>query len=127
MKKFTFLVVDDEPEIVDFIVDLLNDNFECDIFKASNGLEGLEISNKNKLDLIFADFRMPVMNGGEMVKTIREKSAINSKIPILLVSAYLEEAKDSLKIIENVLFIDKPIQVDSLLRNIKMALSTKVN
>lgn len=58
-----------------------------ELFVAYNGQEGYESYIKNKPDLIITDISMPIMNGIEMIKKIREN---DSKTPIIITSAFNE-------------------------------------
>ncbi len=57
------------------------------VMVARSGREGLEIFQKDKIDLIVVDYVMPQMNGGEVV---REVKRVNPKLPIILVSGYTD-------------------------------------
>lgn len=64
------------------------DKWGCQASVVDNGIDGLKLLEKNQFDLLIMDLRMPVLNGFEISKKIREhhNSAINS-IPILAISA----------------------------------------
>lgn len=72
MKKI--LVVEDERSIRDFIVvNLAYSGYK--IYEASNGVEALEIYDKNSdIDIVLCDIMMPKMNGIELCKILRERS-----------------------------------------------------
>ena len=83
-KKPLLLIVEDEPDVQTFLSGNLSSKYK--IIKASNGIEGLEMSNKNNPDLIISDILMPQMDGVKMCKEL--KSDINtSHIPIILLTA----------------------------------------
>lgn len=54
---------------------------------AGSGREGLEAFRNQKADLIIVDYRMPQMNGAEVVKEIKRE---NPKLPVILLSGYTE-------------------------------------
>ncbi len=56
------------------------------ITTASHGQEGLECFSQHKFDLVITDYKMPKMNGIELIASIRE----SSKVPIILISGYAE-------------------------------------
>lgn len=69
------LVVEDEEKIVEFIESyLLNSGYE--VYKASTGLEGLEIFKRQKIDLILLDLMLPDISGEEVCKEIRKNSGV---------------------------------------------------
>lgn len=69
---YRLLIVDDEPVIVNGLVQLFQDNseFELDIRKAFSSSEALEIAKKTKLDILVSDIRMPQKNGLQLVDEI---------------------------------------------------------
>jgi CheY-like chemotaxis protein len=88
MKKI--LVVDDEESILFLYKEELEEEgymVEC----AKNGEEALEKLPVFKPDLISLDIKMPVMDGIEALKRIREKER---QLPIILCSAYGEYKQD---------------------------------
>jgi len=78
------LVVDDEEAIrLLYQQELIEEGYE--VFLAANALEALEIVDKEPIDLVILDIKMPGMNGIEaMQKMVGKKS----KIPIIINSAY---------------------------------------
>lgn len=72
MDSVKILVVDDEPDILEFLEYNLNKE-GYQVFTASNGEEGLELAEKEKPDLIILDIMMPKMDGVEVCRTLRSK------------------------------------------------------
>ncbi len=83
---YRILVTDDEKGIRDSVSDYLKSE-GMSVATASNGQEAVEMVGNEAFDLIILDVLMPVMNGLEACKLIREKS----NVPILFLSAYGEE------------------------------------
>ncbi len=80
------LVVDDDKEIVKSIeIYLRQENYE--IFKAYDGIEALEVIDKNEINLVILDIMMPNLDGISTVNKIREKL----NIPVILLSAKSED------------------------------------
>jgi two-component system response regulator YesN len=69
---YRLLIVDDEPVIVNGLVQLFqaNQDFELDICKAYSSSEALEIAKKTKLDILISDIRMPQKNGLQLVDEV---------------------------------------------------------
>ena len=81
------LVCDDDKEIVEAI-DIYLKQEGINVFKAYNGLEALEIIQKNEIHAAIIDIMMPVMDGIQCTMKIREQSSI----PIIILSAKSEDA-----------------------------------
>ncbi|MCI8742862.1 MAG: response regulator transcription factor [Lachnospiraceae bacterium] len=82
MAETSILVVDDEQEIADLVeIYLVSDGYK--VFKASNAQEGLDILEKEDIQMVLLDIMMPGMSGLEMCKKIRE----TNNIPIIMLSA----------------------------------------
>ncbi len=80
------LVCDDDKEILDAIkIYLENEGYH--VLKAYNGLEALEIIEKNDIHLIIMDIMMPQMDGLRATMKIRE----NKSIPVIMLSAKSED------------------------------------
>ena len=82
MCKYTVLVVDDEKEIIDAI-EIYLQNEDIRILKAYDGLEALEILEKEEVHLVIIDVMMPKMDGMRATMKIRE----DRNIPIIILSA----------------------------------------
>ncbi len=77
------LLVDDNLINQEIIVGLL-ENSKIEIDLASNGKEALALFDKGRYDLILMDIQMPIMDGYEAAKIIRQK---DKKIPIIALTA----------------------------------------
>ena len=86
MNLYNVLIVEDEKEICDGIEIYLK-NQGYNVFKASNGIKGLEIIEKETLHLAIVDIMMPVMDGITMVMKLRE----NHEFPVIMLTAKSEE------------------------------------
>lgn len=86
MEKGTILIVDDEKEIRD-LVDIYLKSDGYNTIKACDGLEAIEILEKNEVDLIILDVMMPNLNGIETCLKIREMR----EMPIIMLSAKSED------------------------------------
>jgi len=90
-------------------------------FEAQNGKEAIEILQREELDVILMDIEMPVMNGLETTKYIREKLFSPKKnVPIIALTAYNPDLffKDYKEAGFDLLLV-KPYNIDSLKRNIE--------
>lgn len=83
------LIVDDEAGIRSSIRDYLALRMECVVFEATNGYEALAIFQKDPIDLLLLDMRMPGISGTDVIKKAREQS---KDVPIIVISAWEGEA-----------------------------------
>ncbi len=76
------LIIEDEPGIVEFIQ--MGLNYEgFDSSSVNNGLEGVELALTNTPDIILLDMMLPLLNGIEVCRKVREVSAV----PIIFLTA----------------------------------------
>lgn len=78
------LVVEDNTELREFLKNILSENYK--VWEATNGKEGLQLAQQHMPDFIISDIMMPVMDGLDMVKAIKEDRN-TCHIPIILLSA----------------------------------------
>ncbi len=83
VKELTLLCVEDNKTSQLIYEASLEDKVKRIIF-ADDGAQGYEKFQTNDVDIIFSDYDMPILNGLEMIKKIREE---NKEIPIVLISA----------------------------------------
>ncbi|WP_026889800.1 response regulator transcription factor [Clostridium beijerinckii] len=86
MNFYNVLIVEDEKEICDGIEIYLK-NQGYNVYRASNGIEGLEIIENQTLHLAIVDIMMPKMDGITMVMKLRE----NYDFPVIMLTAKSEE------------------------------------
>lgn len=116
------LIVDDEEFILKYLEITLLKYFDCKIIKASDGDEALQLCNAMEFDLIITDQRMPKMCGSEFILELKNKEGSNSQIPILFLSAFIMEAKQTIKDIENIFFFEKPVPSEEIVKYVKRTL-----
>lgn len=82
--NYTVLVVEDDPKLRTTVMDYLSTN-GYNVIPAEDGLKAIEAfeENKSKLDIILLDGMLPMLDGLEVLKKIRE----NSNIPVIMISA----------------------------------------
>jgi two-component system response regulator (stage 0 sporulation protein F) len=81
---YKILVVDDTSVIREFLKEVLTDmGFEVEL--AENGQIGYDMLLAGNYTLIFSDVHMPVMNGEEMVRKIKQ---LKPEIPIIMTDSY---------------------------------------
>jgi CheY-like chemotaxis protein len=68
--KPSILIVDDEFGLAEMLRDVMRDS-GYDVSLAMNGLQALETLDEKRVDLVLTDIMMPVMDGAELVATMR--------------------------------------------------------
>ena len=111
MKDYNILVIDDEAAQRDVLTGYLKKK-GYKIFSASSGQEGIEITKNNPVDIILSDFKMPDLNGIEVLELIKE---INPEISFVIVTAYgtVENAVKAMRL-GAFDYISKPVDLDEL-------------
>ncbi|MGB0933383.1 MAG: response regulator transcription factor [Lishizhenia sp.] len=85
MTKEKIVLVDDEPDILQFLsYNLEKANYE--VYTATNGAEGVALVKKINPDLVILDVMMPTMDGMEACKNIREQKEITQPVVAFLTS-----------------------------------------
>jgi DNA-binding NtrC family response regulator len=94
-KGYKLLIVDDEIEYQNVMSFILSDE-GYNIATCSNGVEALEYIENNIVHLVLTDLKMPVMDGVELIKRIKEKY---ESIDVIVMTAFgsIESAVDSIK------------------------------
>lgn len=115
------LVVEDEEFNRIYFEELLN-QMHCNVLVAHNGLEAIDICQKNdKIDLVLMDIKMPLMDGYEATKEIKK---IRPNLPIIAQTAFALLG-DKNKSLENGCddYIAKPVKKDVLIQLIRKYLA----
>jgi DNA-binding response OmpR family regulator len=82
----TILIIDDQPEIRELLsLYLEKDGFQ--IIEAGDGQQAIEIIERQQIDLVLVDLMMPIIDGYQFIKIVRETLAI----PIIIISAKNED------------------------------------
>jgi len=84
------LIVDDSPAYRKVLSHHIS-SLDMDVIEAEDGLEGLDIARKQKIDLIISDLNMPNMNGIELCQKLKSNPTTKS-IPIIIHSGFDSES-----------------------------------
>ena len=118
--RLRFLVIDDNAHMRRIVRQLLHGFGSREIFEAEDGAAGLEAFGHHSPDIIITDWDMPVFDGIEFTKSVRQPGAsANPFVPIIMLSGHsakrrVLEARDS-GITE---FLAKPIAAKALYERI---------
>ena len=129
-KKATILAVEDDPNLLAGLEDLLEtmeDTYEPEVLTAENGLAGLEVLRKRLPDLIISDIMMPHMSGFEFLQEVR-KNLDWLHIPVIFLTARGEPSDKNKAFIDGVdEYITKPYDSEVLLKFVKVQLDRRFN
>jgi DNA-binding response OmpR family regulator len=122
-KVLKILVVEDEPDVVDFLVMVLEDNgFKAVV--ARDGQDGLDKARTENPDLISLDINMPEKSGVRLYRELRDDPDL-CKIPVIMVTGVAAKFEDFISNRRQVPppdgYISKPFDGDKYLAAIKKA------
>jgi two-component system response regulator MprA len=101
----TVLVVDDDQDIRESLVEILTDE-GYEVTSACNGAEALDAIARRAPDVMLLDLMMPVVNGWEVLETLRLRGT-HPKLPVVILSALEAQGCSD--------YIQKPIRLPKLL------------
>ncbi len=104
----TVLVVDDEFGIAELFDAILSDE-GYRVLTAINGKHGLEVLAKERADLVFTDYMMPVMDGAGLLRALAADPVLRA-IPVVVISSMPEDAVAE-RCSGYVAFIRKPFKI----------------
>ena len=109
----TVMVVDDSKTVRKYHGTILK-SMGLDIVEAENGMEALEKSLDNNIDLYLVDVNMPIMDGYSFIQDLRKQES-NKTVPVIMVTTQAKEEDkiNAYKIGAN-LFETKPVRPEQL-------------
>lgn len=121
---YTILVVDDNPDMTDFLKRTFEGYFKR-IIIAGDGVEALQLVRSHVPDIIVSDVMMPRMNGYKLCKTIKEDINI-SHIPVILLTAR-DDRQSQISGYKNGAdgYLSKPFEVEMLMELIRNRLKNR--
>lgn len=122
-KLYTILVVEDNPDMLAFIVRQLS--HEYSVLTAINGIDALQVLDKNFVNLIISDVMMPQMDGFELCKAIKSNLDY-SHIPVILLTAKtnLQSKIEGLELGADA-YIEKPFSMEYLQASVLSLMSNR--
>ncbi|MDR2342063.1 MAG: response regulator transcription factor [Campylobacteraceae bacterium] len=123
LNDFSVLTVEDDNVARAIIKQGLKEYFAA-YYEAKNGLEGLEVFKKHKVDIIVVDIHMPLLNGFDMINEIL---VLKPKQPFIVITSY-DTDKNILHSVNSgaFSFLRKPIDIEDLQIALMLALSKKM-
>jgi DNA-binding response OmpR family regulator len=106
------LIVDDEPDVVAVLTAFFSESDRYEIMTAQQGADAVMIANFHRPDAVLLDIAMPGMDGVKVLRAIR---AMDSTIPVVMITANADEkiARDTLTI-GAFDYVPKPFNFDVL-------------
>ncbi len=121
--KPSLLVVDDEPQNLRFLNDLLSSAYQ--VFTASGGRTALEMVAQLPIDLVLLDVMMPDMNGFEVLRCLRAQPE-TAELPVIMVSALAEGENVAQGLQQGANdYITKPLSIPIVVQRIHTQLMNK--
>ncbi len=125
-QPYNILIVDDEKDILNSLNLVLGyaEEFKCDISVAKDAMVALEHLGKNEYDLVLSDYKMPGMNGVELLTKVKEKYPQTVR---MLITGYsdVEIAKEAINKAHVHNYLEKPWDNDDLTLALYEALRRK--
>ncbi|MFC1529363.1 two-component system response regulator [Gemmatimonadota bacterium] len=128
-KEKTILVVDDEPNVREYLAQILRDA-EFNVLTASDGDEALKIIKEVQPDFISLDLVMPGKSGHKLLYELKKDQKL-SRIPVLIVTAHAQDElgqDDLADLMENRVisgpgtYLEKPVRPLDYVRSVQRAL-----
>ncbi len=123
--KVHLLIIDDEDIILKSCERILRKREDLTIDTATNGREGLEKAKAKKYDIVITDLKMPVMDGMEVLKTLRKEQP-DVTVIIFTGFATVDTTREALKL-GAFDYIPKPFTPDELSNVVDNAIKARQN
>ena len=120
-KGETILLVDDNDAVRNAVASILKIK-GYEVLQANNGLDAFDRMNGNHgpIDLLISDVVMPVMNGRDLARQMRERLP---GLKVLLMSGYSDDGDGDRPPDTGIIFISKPVQMQILLSKVRALLN----
>lgn len=108
------LVVDDSSMSRKLVIKALPPDWDVEITQASNGQEAIEQYRKGKAHIIFLDLTMPVMDGYQVLESLK-REGLNAFI--IVISADVQpKAQERVRELGAIAFLKKPVKTEEIKR-----------
>jgi len=117
-----YLIVDDSVLSLRWLSQILKGIGPCEIVEAEHGVEAIEklASAGDRFEAIISDFRMPVMNGLELLKEVRlARTGAAQSVPFFIITGFAERPLAGLALGLDVdAFLARPVKKEALKRHL---------
>lgn len=122
------LIIDDQPEAIRLISELLKEHSDFKIYSAQNGDEGISLVARRHPDLIILDLRMPDKDGFAVLDELRGNPE-TAKIPVLVVTGDLDLSNTEQEALEDIRVLPKTDisqeEYETFIDNVRSYLNSK--
>ncbi len=122
-KDTTLLVVEDNEDLLQMLEKILSQHYR--VLTAHNGKEALEMADHESIDLIVTDVMMPVMDGVEMTRRLREDKRHESCPVIMLTAKRDDDDREAAYRVGANAYITKPFNTSVLLARVQNLLQQR--
>lgn len=105
-RRERILIIDDQPEAIRLLTQLLGEHGNFRIFSAETGDEGISLVARRRPDLIILDLRMPNKDGFAVLDELRGNPE-TAKIPVLVVTGDIDLSSSEKEALQNVTILPK--------------------
>jgi len=118
MTKKKILIIEDNEQNL-YLTTFLLEKQDFDVVQARNGQQGLEVAASEHPDLILLDIQLPVMDGYEVARRLKQAEETKS-IPIVAVTSYaMAGDRETILATGCEGYIEKPINPDSFVEQVR--------
>ena len=116
MPEFKKVLIAEDSSVIQKLTKKILENQNCTISAAKNGIQVLQMLEKDDFDIILLDINMPVMNGIECAGKVRElKNQRKARIPIIAITGNaMNYTLDEFRKFGINDYLQKPINFDKL-------------
>lgn len=119
------IIVEDNTDMRTFLCESLNDNYI--IFEAENGVQALEVIEKENIDIIISDIMMPEMDGLELCNRLKSDPAY-SHLPLVLLSAKTDTSTKIEGLNQGAdVYMEKPFSIEQLKAQVNSIIENRNN
>ena len=119
------LVVDDDTYLRKIVRSLLIGFGVQRVYEAGDGAQGLEVLQQFKPDVLLIDWEMPMLNGAEMIRLVRNpETSPHATVPIILMTAHTERHRieQAMQMGVNEMLV-KPFSAKALLQRLDLVVN----
>jgi CheY-like chemotaxis protein len=110
-RRLKILIVDDSPAVTD-ILSQLCEFLGHDVLCAEDGRQGLSVIHaETDIDIVFTDYKMPIMDGVEMAKRIKAK---HPNLPVVLITGSVGVEDSELELGGFDAVVQKPFELKAI-------------